>query len=89
MVVAACFQRLYGVIIKHADSEYDIINNIICGCLLFTSYKKVNKLTLSFQILISFEVICTYSIISLVRTPGDRRNLFALSVIRINRCLKY
>ena len=32
---------------------------------------------------------CIYSILSLVRTPGDRRNLFALSGIRINRCLKY
>ena len=30
-----------------------------------------------------------YSILSLVRIPGDRRNLFALSGIRINRCLKY
>ena len=30
------------------------------------------------------------SIISLVRTPGDRRNLFALTGIRIlNRCIKY
>ena len=27
------------------------------------------------------------SVLSLVRTPGDRRNLFALSGIRINQCL--
>ena len=34
-------------------------------------------------------VICTYSILSLVQTPGDRRNFFALSGIRINQSLKY
>ena len=36
MVVTTCFQRLYGVI-KYADSQYDIVINIICIYLLFTS----------------------------------------------------
>ena len=39
MVVATYFQRLFGVI-KYADFEYDIFNNIICLYLLFTSYIK-------------------------------------------------
>ena len=30
-----------------------------------------------------------YNIFSLIRTPGDRQNLFVLSRIRINRCIKY
>ena len=29
MIVATWFQRLYGVI-KYADFEFDIVNNIIC-----------------------------------------------------------
>ena len=30
-----------------------------------------------------------YSILLLVRAPGDRRNLLVLSGVRINWCLKY
>ena len=42
MVVATCFQGLYGVI-KYADLEYDIANNIISIYSLFISYiKKTN-----------------------------------------------
>ena len=61
--------------------------------LLFSSaYNEYTVISKEYTGPLDFDITgvdCMYSILSLVRTPGDRQNLFALSGIRINRCLKY
>ena len=52
----------------------------------FTIKCSISSIADSNEIITYFD---RYSVLSLVRTPGYRRNLFALSEIRINRCLKY